>query len=49
MSLREDVAIRAVIKRRVAAPRERVFQAWTSAEQLQRWFFPVSMGRRRPR
>ena len=44
MSLREDVAIRAVIKRRVAAPRERVFQAWTSAEQLQRWFFPSTDG-----
>jgi uncharacterized protein YndB with AHSA1/START domain len=40
MSLRKDVAVRAVIKRRVAAPRERVFQAWTDAEHLRRWFFP---------
>jgi uncharacterized protein YndB with AHSA1/START domain len=40
MSLRKEVAVRAVIKRRIAAPRERVFQAWTDAEQLQRWFFP---------
>jgi uncharacterized protein YndB with AHSA1/START domain len=40
MSLQRDVAIQAVIKRRVSAPRERVFQAWTTAEHLQRWFFP---------
>jgi uncharacterized protein YndB with AHSA1/START domain len=40
MSRRPDTAIRAVIKRRIAAPRERVFQAWTTAEHLQRWFFP---------
>jgi uncharacterized protein YndB with AHSA1/START domain len=40
MSLRHDVAVRAVIRRRIAAPRERVFQAWTRAEHLQRWFFP---------
>ena len=44
MSLREDVVSRAVIKRRIAAPRERVFQAWTSAEHLQRWFFPGTDG-----
>jgi uncharacterized protein YndB with AHSA1/START domain len=44
MSLRKDVAVQAVIKRRVAAPRERVFQAWTKAEQLQRWFFPTVGG-----
>jgi uncharacterized protein YndB with AHSA1/START domain len=40
MSLYKDVAGRAVIKRRIAASRERVFQAWTTAEHLQRWFFP---------
>jgi uncharacterized protein YndB with AHSA1/START domain len=40
MSLRQDVPVRAVIKRRIAAPRERVFRAWTEAEHLQRWFFP---------
>jgi uncharacterized protein YndB with AHSA1/START domain len=44
MSFRKDVAVQAVIKRRVAAPRERVFQAWTKAEQLQRWFFPIVDG-----
>jgi Activator of Hsp90 ATPase homolog 1-like protein len=44
MSLRKDVAVQAVIKRRIAAPRERVFQAWTKAEQLQRWFFPTVDG-----
>jgi uncharacterized protein YndB with AHSA1/START domain len=41
MSLHHDVAVRAVIRRRIAAPRERVFQAWTKAEHLQRWFFPT--------
>jgi uncharacterized protein YndB with AHSA1/START domain len=40
MSFPKDVALRAVIKRHIAAPRERVFQAWTTAEHLQRWFFP---------
>jgi uncharacterized protein YndB with AHSA1/START domain len=40
MSIRNEVGVRAVIKRRVAASRERVFQAWTEAEHLQRWFFP---------
>jgi uncharacterized protein YndB with AHSA1/START domain len=40
MSIRKDVAICAMIKRRIAAPRERVFQAWTEAEHLRRWFFP---------
>jgi uncharacterized protein YndB with AHSA1/START domain len=40
MSIREEAVVRAVIKRRVAAPRERVFQAMTQAEHLQRWFFP---------
>jgi hypothetical protein len=40
MSLRKDVATRAVVRRRIAAPRERMFQAWTTAEHLQRWFFP---------
>jgi uncharacterized protein YndB with AHSA1/START domain len=44
MSLRQDVAVRAVIKRRIAAPRERVFQAWTKAEHLQQWFFPNTDG-----
>jgi uncharacterized protein YndB with AHSA1/START domain len=44
MSLRHDVAVRAVIRRRIAAPRERVFQAWTKAEHLQRWFFPSVNG-----
>jgi uncharacterized protein YndB with AHSA1/START domain len=32
--------MRAVIKRRFGAPRERVFRAWTEAQHLQRWFFP---------
>jgi uncharacterized protein YndB with AHSA1/START domain len=40
MSIRKDVAVRAVIKRRSAASRARVFQAWTEAAHLQRWFFP---------
>jgi uncharacterized protein YndB with AHSA1/START domain len=44
MSIRKDIASRAVIKRRVAAPRERVFQAWTEAEHLRRWFFPTVEG-----
>jgi uncharacterized protein YndB with AHSA1/START domain len=44
MSLRQEVLVRAVTKRRVAAPRERVFQAWTKAEHLQRWFFPSING-----
>jgi uncharacterized protein YndB with AHSA1/START domain len=44
MSIHKGVATRAVIKRRVAAPRERVFQAWTTAEHLQRWFFPSLEG-----
>jgi uncharacterized protein YndB with AHSA1/START domain len=48
MSLRNDVASRAVIKRRVAAPRERVFQVWTEAEHLQRWFFPSVNGQAVP-
>jgi uncharacterized protein YndB with AHSA1/START domain len=33
---------RAVIRKRFAAPRERVFRAWTDAEQLRHWFFPGS-------
>jgi uncharacterized protein YndB with AHSA1/START domain len=33
---------RAVITKRFAAPRERVFRAWTDAEQLRHWFFPGS-------
>jgi uncharacterized protein YndB with AHSA1/START domain len=33
---------RVVIRKRVAAPRERVFRAWTDAEQLRHWFFPGS-------
>jgi uncharacterized protein YndB with AHSA1/START domain len=49
MSLRKDVAVRAVIKRHIAAPRERVFQAWTNAEHLQRWFFPSVDGDAVPR
>jgi uncharacterized protein YndB with AHSA1/START domain len=44
MSIRKDVAICAMIKRRIAAPRERVFQAWTEAEHLRRWFFPTVDG-----
>lgn len=32
---------RARIERRFAAARERVFQAWTSAEALKRWHAPV--------
>jgi len=40
MSIRKKVVVRAVTKRRVAAPRQWVFQAWTKAEHLQRWFFP---------
>ena len=31
---------RAVITKRFAAPRERVFRAWTDAEHLRHWFFP---------
>ena len=49
MSLYKDVAGRAVIKRRIAASRERVFQAWTTAEHLQRWFFPSIDGDAVPR
>lgn len=41
MSIRNGVVARAVIKRRVTAPRERVFRAWTDAQSLQRWFFPT--------
>jgi uncharacterized protein YndB with AHSA1/START domain len=33
---------RAVIRKRVATPRERVFRAWTEAEHLRHWFFPGS-------
>ena len=44
MSIRQGVVVRAVITRRVTAPRERVFQAWTKAEHLQRWFFPSING-----
>jgi uncharacterized protein YndB with AHSA1/START domain len=44
MSIRKEVVVRAVTKRRVAAPRERVFQAWIKAEHLQRWFFPSIVG-----
>jgi uncharacterized protein YndB with AHSA1/START domain len=44
MSIRQEAVVRAVTKRRVAAPRERVFQAWTKAEHLRRWFFPSING-----
>jgi len=40
MRTRHLATTRAVIRRRLAAPRERVFRAWTQAEHLQRWFFP---------
>ncbi len=33
---------RAVIRKRVAAPRARVFRAWTDAEHLRRWLLPRS-------
>ena len=29
------------VRRVIKAPRERVFRAWTDAEQLERWFLPV--------
>jgi uncharacterized protein YndB with AHSA1/START domain len=48
MSVDKEVVERAVIKRRVTAPRERVFQAWTKAEHLQRWFFPSTNGEAMP-
>jgi uncharacterized protein YndB with AHSA1/START domain len=44
MSLRNEAASRAVIRRRLAAPREHVFRAWTEAEHLRRWFFPTVSG-----
>jgi uncharacterized protein YndB with AHSA1/START domain len=49
MSVHKELATRAVIRRRVAAPRERVFQAWTTPEHLQRWFFPSIDGEAVPR
>src|SRR5262249_61770479 len=33
---------RVVIRKRFAAPRERVFRVWTDAEHLRHWFFPGS-------
>ena len=42
MSPHQLSTTRNVIKRRLAAPRERVFRAWTEADHLQRWFFPGS-------
>jgi uncharacterized protein YndB with AHSA1/START domain len=44
MSLHKELTTRTVIRRRVAAPRERVFQAWTTPEHLQCWFFPTVDG-----
>ena len=32
--------LRLEIKRLIKAPRERVFEAWTNAEQLKKWFGP---------
>jgi uncharacterized protein YndB with AHSA1/START domain len=49
MSIHKEPATRAVIRRRVAAPPERVFQAWTTPEHLQRWFFPSIDGEAVPR
>jgi uncharacterized protein YndB with AHSA1/START domain len=40
MSPHQLTTTRSVITRRLAAPRERVFRAWTEAEHLHRWFFP---------
>jgi uncharacterized protein YndB with AHSA1/START domain len=40
MTARYLASTRAVIRKRFAAPRERVFQMWTEAEHLRRWFFP---------
>jgi uncharacterized protein YndB with AHSA1/START domain len=40
MKPRHLAATRAVIRKRLAAPRERVFRAWTEAAHLQQWFFP---------
>jgi Activator of Hsp90 ATPase homolog 1-like protein len=42
MTARYLASTRAVIRKRFAAPRERVFQMWTEAEHLRRWFFPRS-------
>jgi uncharacterized protein YndB with AHSA1/START domain len=37
------VAEKLVIKRRFKAPVERVYAAWTDAEQMKRWFAPGDM------
>ncbi len=37
------VAERLVIKRKFKAPVERVYAAWTDAEQMKRWFAPGDM------
>ena len=31
------------VRRTIAAPRQRVFEAWTRAEEVKRWFGPGSM------
>jgi uncharacterized protein YndB with AHSA1/START domain len=41
MRIQNPALMRAVIRRRVRVRRERVFQAWTEATHLQRWFFPT--------
>ena len=35
-----DEEVTLELRRTYAAPRERVFQAWTEAEQLKKWFGP---------
>jgi uncharacterized protein YndB with AHSA1/START domain len=49
MTTHNAEVMRAVVRRRLAAPRQRVFRAWTEAEQLQRWFFPTLDGQAMPR
>ena len=40
MTMQTAENLRLEIKRLIKAPRERVFEAWTNAEQLKKWFGP---------
>jgi uncharacterized protein YndB with AHSA1/START domain len=40
---RPDAVLTLHLSRTFAAPRERVFRAWTNAEAIQQWFRPMGM------
>ena len=44
MALTDEAVPVVVVRRQIAAPRERVFQAWLDSESLAHWMAPKSVG-----